>query len=128
MVKGAITFKDEQEVLAFYEKDKESNRVVLYGGTVYHVAEYMPQHPGGEQYIEDNLGKNIEEAFEDAEHTKSAKNVLLALPVVGHLESHSDSASTDSNEKHKNAEGVDGYAIESKISFDYDKALMHQVF
>ena len=125
MEKGTITFKDEKEVLAFYEKEKTNNQVVIYEGTVYHVGEYMPQHPGGEQYLEDNLGKNIEEAFEDAEHTKSAKNVLLALPIVGHLESYSDSGSTDSNEKNKNAEGVDGYAIESKISFDYDKALMH---
>ena len=50
------------------------------------------------------------------------------MPVVGHLESYSDSASTDSNVKSKNAMGVDGYAIESKISFDYDKALMYQVF
>jgi hypothetical protein len=44
------------------------------------------------------LGKNIEEAFEEAEHTKSARNVLHALPVVGYL-SNRDSTSSDSNEK-----------------------------
>jgi hypothetical protein len=42
MGKGEITFKDEQEVLAFYNRDKENNKVVLFEGVVYHVAEYMP--------------------------------------------------------------------------------------
>jgi len=50
------------------------------------------------------------------------------LPIVGRLESQYDSASTDSNEKSKNAAGVDGHQINSKITFDYDKALMHQVY
>ena len=43
----------------------------------------MPDHPGGGELIGDHLGKNIEEEFEEAEHTKSAKKLLLGLPKVG---------------------------------------------
>ena len=43
----------------------------------------MPDHPGGGELIGEHLGKNIEEEFEDAEHTKYAKKLLLGLPKVG---------------------------------------------
>lgn len=43
----------------------------------------MPLHPGGPEYISKLLGTNIEDPFEDAEHTKKAKKILLNLPVVG---------------------------------------------
>ena len=54
----------------------------------------MPDHPGGSDYIETNLGKNIEEPFEDAEHTKAAKKTLLKLPVVGIMETNSSGDET----------------------------------
>ena len=43
----------------------------------------MPNHPGGGELIGEHLGKNIVEEFEDAEHTKYAKLLLLGLPKVG---------------------------------------------
>jgi len=71
--------------MQYYQLDKEDHQVVLFGGIVYDVKEYMPQHPGGAEYLERNLGKNIELEFEEAEHTKSAKKTLQDLPVVGML-------------------------------------------
>ena len=50
---------------------------------MYDVKEYMPDHPGGGELIEEHLGKNIEEPFEEAEHTKHAKKLMMALPVIG---------------------------------------------
>jgi predicted heme/steroid binding protein len=69
---------------------------VIFDGTVYDVKEYAPAHPGGDHYITERLGKNIEQDFEEAEHTKSARNVMKDLPIVGTLNSNSDSASTSS--------------------------------
>jgi cytochrome b involved in lipid metabolism len=40
----------------------------------------MEKHPGGSKIIKPSLGKNIEEPFEDQEHSKSALKDLLQLP------------------------------------------------
>ena len=45
----------------------------------------MPEHPGGGQLIADLLGLNIDEAFEEAEHTKTAKKLFKDLKVVGRM-------------------------------------------
>ena len=45
----------------------------------------MPEHPGGGQLIADLLGQNIDEAFEEAEHTKTAKKLFKDLKVVGRM-------------------------------------------
>jgi cytochrome b involved in lipid metabolism len=42
-------------------------------------------HPGGSEILKDELGKNIDKPFEEAEHTKSARNIFKDLPVVGHM-------------------------------------------
>ena len=53
---------------------------MIYKGTVYDVKDYMEGHPGGSNLIKPYLGKDIEEPFEDQEHTKSALRILLQLP------------------------------------------------
>ena len=91
--------------------------------------------------IEPELGKNIEEPFEDAEHSKSALKIFKDLPVVGHLKlaGDSDAQSTRSSEnmgggietggfigdsKNKSeAAGLDGEEIKSTFTFDYSKGL-----
>ena len=82
-----------------YLADKENHQVVIFNGAVIDVKEYAPDHPGGEQYLTERLGKDIVEDFEDAEHTRSARNILKDLPVVGHLEANSDKESTDSQKE-----------------------------
>lgn len=122
-------FATNEDVMAYYEKDKENHQVVIFEGKVYDVKEYMPDHPGGSDYIETNLGKNIEEPFEDAEHTKAAKKTLLKLPVVGVMEtdSNSDDAATESKGAAGTKERVSnlfGEDFNSKHVFDYDKPLL----
>ena len=93
-----LQFKDEKEVEEYQRAGSEDRQVVIYAGTVYDVREYAPNHPGGAEYITDRLGKVIDEDFEEAEHTKSAHNVLRQLPVVGTVLSLMDNNSTSSNE------------------------------
>jgi len=85
MAKTSLKFSNDQEVKKYFEDDKENNQVVIFEGTVYNVKDYAPNHPGGDHYLLERLGTNIEEDFEDAEHTKSAKNNLKELPVVGFM-------------------------------------------
>ena len=42
-------------------------------------------HPGGSEILKDELGKNIDKPFEEAEHTKSARNIFKDLPIVGDI-------------------------------------------
>lgn len=60
----------------------------------------MPEHPGGADYISDNLGKNINEDFYEAEHTKFARKIFNDLPVRGKMDSSSEQTtkSTESSE------------------------------
>ena len=116
--------------------------MVIFEGKVYDVKEYMPDHPGGPEYLSKNLGTNIEEEFEDAEHTKSARKTLLKLPVVGTMgEETSASLSDEASELAKtaalgglnvNAKGnvanLFGEEFESKYNFDYDKPLLPQIY
>lgn len=82
-MKDLIKFENEQEVKDYYLADKENHQVVIFEGTVYDVKEYAPEHPGGDHYLLENLGTDIKELFEENEHTKSARNVMADLPVVG---------------------------------------------
>ena len=49
--------------MEFYKKDPESNQVIIFENVVYDVKEYMPEHPGGADYIGNLLGKNIDDDF-----------------------------------------------------------------
>lgn len=81
-------FGSESEVADFYNRDQENHKVVIFEGVVYDVKEYMPRHPGGEEYLSKNLGKNIDEDFEEAEHTKSARRIFKDLPLIGYMKGH----------------------------------------
>ena len=80
-----IKFETEAEVFEFYQKDKENNQVIIFEGVVYDVKDYMPEHPGGGDLIGNLLGKKIDEEFEEAEHTKTARKLFKDLNVVGRL-------------------------------------------
>ena len=80
-------FKNEEEVTAYWKEDKENNQVVIFKGVVYDIKEFMPEHPGGSQYIEDNLGTDIDQEFEDAEHTKFAEKMFNDFEIRGKMAS-----------------------------------------
>lgn len=121
-------FETAEEVLAYYKENKETIKIVLFEGKVYDVAEYMPEHPGGAEYIEEHLGEDILEPFEDAEHTKAAKKSLLKLPVVGLLKSALSEKELKAAEGAKNGgtyTDLLGQEFTSKFdNIDYDKPLL----
>lgn len=71
--------------MEYYKKDKENNQVIIFEGIVYDVKNYMPEHPGGGDLIAALLGKSIDEDYEEAEHTKSAKKLFKDLKLVGRI-------------------------------------------
>lgn len=80
-------FKNEQEVLSYFKET--GKKVVAFEGTVYDVGTYIPTHPGGEDKIEEYLGRCIDQPFEEAEHTKSARMIFRDLEKIGIIEGDS---------------------------------------
>ena len=56
--------------MKMFKEDEENNQIIIFEGIVYNVKDYLPNHPGGDGEILPYLGMNIEEPFEEAEHTK----------------------------------------------------------
>jgi cytochrome b involved in lipid metabolism len=57
-------------VALHYETTKQE--VVIFEGVVYDVTEFKNDHPGGSKIIVKELGKNVEEPFEEEGHSKAA--------------------------------------------------------
>ena len=109
---GVRVFKDESEVTKYWEEDKENNQVVIFKGVVYDIKEFMPEHPGGSHYIEDNLGKDIDQEFEDAEHTKFAEKMFNDFEIRGKMASKVAEESAEANQSSKplvTITGISGY-------------------
>lgn len=117
------SFKNEAEVEKYFVDTK--NKVIIFEGTVYEIGDYMSQHPGGPELIENLLGKSIDEPFEEAEHTKSARNIFRDLKKVGYLDGNGN---PDEKEKVHVPIGMDGFKLESKIKIDYNRGIFSQIY
>ena len=58
-------------------------KYIIFEGSVYDVTEYIGVHPGGTDKIEPLIGTCIDEAFAEAEHSRSARNVFRDLDKIG---------------------------------------------
>jgi len=117
--------------MEYHQANKEAHQVVIHEGIVYDVREYAPEHPGGDHLILERLGRDITQDFEDSEHTKSARNIMADLPVIGKI--IGDGSSTNSDTGKATTAGVStlyGLTLQSdkKYSFDYDRGLLYQIF
>ena len=54
---------------------------------VYDVTQFMDEHPGGEEVLLEQAGKNATEIFEDVSHSADAKD-LMKKYLVGELPEH----------------------------------------
>jgi hypothetical protein len=68
------------------------------------------------------LGKCIDEPFEDAGHTKSARLIFRDLDRIGVIEGQIN----DKNGEIKPT-GLDGFDLQCKIKLDYSKGLYKQL-
>jgi cytochrome b involved in lipid metabolism len=112
------TEKDVQEHQA-----KIGKKLVIFEGSVYDVTEFLNQHPGGPEKIEPLLGKVIDEAYAEAEHTRSARNIFRDLKKLGVLSGGSNKGSGSFSGTNTNVKGLDGTILDSKIKIDYTKGI-----
>ncbi|XP_022776717.1 cytochrome b5-like isoform X1 [Durio zibethinus] len=61
---------------------------VVIDGKVYDVTSYLDEHPGGDDVVLAATGKDATDDFEDAGHSKSAKELLQTF-CVGELDASS---------------------------------------
>lgn len=95
-------FKNEAEVEA--EAKSTQKNLIIFEGTVYDVADYVTQHPGGTEKITDLIGKSIDTEFEEAEHSTAARRIFNDLLKVGYM------AGTQKKDAVKSSvAGLDGY-------------------
>lgn len=96
-------FKNEQEVEQFYKDSGKA--MVIFEGTVYDVSDYMQHHPGGADLVEQYLGKCIDKAFEENNHSNQARLVFRDLEKIGYIAGEETQKGTDV----PNIKGLDGY-------------------
>ncbi|KAF9095226.1 hypothetical protein BGX29_006574 [Mortierella sp. GBA35] len=63
---------------------EHNNRSSLYlavGGKVYDCTEFIDEHPGGEEVLFDEAGKDATESFEDVGHSDEAREVMYKMYV-----------------------------------------------
>jgi len=75
MADKVITLADLRE-----HATKDSLWVLLHG-KVYDVTKFVDEHPGGDEVILTEAGKNATEAFEDVGHSDEARALLPEMQV-----------------------------------------------
>ncbi|XP_042496835.1 cytochrome b5 [Macadamia integrifolia] len=77
---------------------------VVVDGKVYNVTNYLDEHPGGDDVLIAATGKDATDEFEDAGHSKSAREIMEeycigeldpSAPAIPELEIYSKNQSTD---------------------------------
>ncbi|KAL2785357.1 cytochrome b5 [Aspergillus keveii] len=55
--------------------------LLIIDGKIYDVSNFKEEHPGGEDFLLDQGGKDVTELFEDASHRPEAREILSTLTV-----------------------------------------------
>ncbi|XVF03167.1 hypothetical protein REPUB_Repub04eG0237700 [Reevesia pubescens] len=81
---------------------------IIVDGKVYDVTSYLDEHPGGDDVVLEATRKDATDDFEDAGHSKSAKELLetfcigeldTSSPIIPELEISSKKEATDYSQK-----------------------------
>ncbi|EIN10958.1 cytochrome b5 [Punctularia strigosozonata HHB-11173 SS5] len=67
------------------EHSKKDDLYILISGKVYNVTKFIDEHPGGDEVLLAEAGKDATEAFEDVGHSDEAR-ALLPDMFVGNFE------------------------------------------
>ncbi|KIM25165.1 hypothetical protein M408DRAFT_74759 [Serendipita vermifera MAFF 305830] len=65
----------------FMEHQQRENLWILLSGKVYDVSKFLDEHPGGEEVIVAEAGKDATESFEDVGHSDEARDLLKGMLV-----------------------------------------------
>ncbi|TFY72963.1 hypothetical protein EVG20_g5 [Dentipellis fragilis] len=71
------------------EHNKKEDIWALIHGKVYDVTKFLDEHPGGDEVILSEAGKDATEAFEDVGHSDEARELLPGM-LVGEFEKDSE--------------------------------------
>lgn len=77
--------------------DKESTWVLIHN-KVYDVTKFLEEHPGGEEVLLEQAGKDATEAFEDVGHSTDARE-LMKQYNIGELNEEDKKKTKDIKEK-----------------------------
>ncbi|KAE8183789.1 hypothetical protein CF336_g8042 [Tilletia laevis] len=80
---------------------------LLINGEVYNVSSFMDEHPGGDEVLLSEAGKDATEAFEDVGHSDDARKLLPPLKVGeiegGAVKAHVKSTATSTQAQAPNS-------------------------
>ncbi|KAG8831817.1 hypothetical protein FRC17_002522 [Serendipita sp. 399] len=65
----------------FQEHQQRENLWLLLHGKVYDVSKFLDEHPGGEEVIFAEAGKDATESFEDVGHSDDARAMFAGMLV-----------------------------------------------
>lgn len=64
------------------KKNCENNQTwVVINNSIYNVTEFLNEHPGGEEVLLEQSGRNATEAFEDVGHSTDAREMMKKYKV-----------------------------------------------
>ncbi|KAL5527184.1 hypothetical protein ACEPAG_5975 [Sanghuangporus baumii] len=95
------------------EHTKKDNIYLLIHGKVYSLAKFIDEHPGGDEVMLAEAGKDATEAFEDVGHSDEAREILQSL-YIGEFEK---GAELPKSEKLKGAAAPAAAQAASSISY-----------
>lgn len=72
---------------------------VVINNSVYNVTDFLNEHPGGEEVLLEQSGKNATEAFEDVGHSTDAREMMKKYKIGELLEA--DRVKTDDKKTNK---------------------------
>lgn len=76
--------EEAKKVISLEELKQHSNRDDLWlaiNGKIYDVSGFVDEHPGGEEVLLDEAGKDATEAFDDVGHSEYASELLTDMYV-----------------------------------------------
>ncbi|KAG0082000.1 hypothetical protein BGZ92_011938 [Podila epicladia] len=79
----------EVKTFSFADLADHGSRDSLYlavGGKVYDCTDFIDEHPGGEEVLLDEAGRDATESFEDVGHSDEAREIMYKM-YVGDLKS-----------------------------------------
>ncbi|KAG0338121.1 hypothetical protein BG000_004523 [Podila horticola] len=79
----------EVKTFSFADLADHSSRDSLYlavGGKVYDCTDFIDEHPGGEEVLLDEAGRDATESFEDVGHSDEAREIMYKM-FVGNVKS-----------------------------------------
>ncbi|KAG0369220.1 hypothetical protein BGZ54_010571 [Gamsiella multidivaricata] len=63
------------------QHSSKSSLYLAVGGKVYDCTDFIDEHPGGEEVLIDEAGKDATESFEDVGHSEEAREIMHKMYV-----------------------------------------------